>query len=109
MLCEFLQFSPSPTGFSGTVTAAAQQQKVSVISERKAFVIFVHEHPIHPLGILQCQHIGTALVHFQKVGAVLIIHREMRGDDDLFRHNRPPIRLHCVSNERFRGGLLIDL
>ena len=86
-----LQFLPAASLFSRSVSAAAQQQKLSPPTKGQAVSASVHIHSLKKRGIFQRQHIGAVLVQFEKIPAVLVEHGKMSGDNDVLCPNPPPI------------------
>lgn len=61
MLCGKVPQRPPAALLSGAV-AAAHQQNTSVVAEGEAILRLVNIHAVYICGMLQSDHIGTALV-----------------------------------------------
>ena len=75
-------FIPASAMFSCSVSPAAQQKKISVSAKGEPIFRFVQIHTVRRLSSLECGYIGAVLVHLQKIGAVLIEHGKVRGNND---------------------------
>ena len=108
-LCKIPQLPPVPALFPGAVIPTAHQEQAVVVAEGHALLCLVHIHAVHIGGVFQGDDVGTVLVEFQEIPAVLIQEREVRGHDDPLRLN-PPLVCHGHGPDEFpHGGVFIDV
>ena len=88
---------------AGSVFCPADKKQIFAVAERKAAFCSVDIHAADILRIFYRDHIGTLLIHFHEISAVLIDKRKMRCNDNFFRINRSAV------SQRFCADQLRDL
>ena len=91
------QFSPISAFLARAVSAASEQEKPFVISERQSRVAFVHIHSVHILRVFECDDVRSVLIQFEKIAAVFVDEREMRRGDHRVRVYLSLVRDGCIA------------
>ena len=89
--------------------SSADEQQVLRIAEGKPVFRAVNIDAVHICRMFQRNHIGSLLVQLQKIAAVFVEKRKMRGDDDLVGVDSAVVRHSRHPNEFPHGRVLIDV